>query len=346
MNSGLTPMRSLSLLLTTTALLFAGCSRHDSPAVTPSPAPVNVRTARVEATTLPRTQTLTATVRPLERATLAARVMGSVTAADFAVGQTVKAGDLLLTLTAAEVPARLAQARAALAQAEREAVREAALVKQNATAAETALAAEDRRRIAAAAVTEAEALLAYTRITAPFAGTITQKFVNSGDLAAPGTPLLVLEASDQLRAEVQVPEAFASLPLGTAIFVQLTPDTAPVSANLVEFSAAADSLTRTRLAKLALPAASAARSGQFVRVLWPVGETTALHIPSAALTTLGQMERVFVVSTDGRAQLRLVKSGDTIGDRVAILSGLTAGETVVLAPAATLRDGQPVTLQP
>lgn len=339
-------MRSLPLLLTATALLLAGCNRHGGQPPTTASAPVGVRTARVEAATLPLTQTLTATGRPLERATLAARLMGSVTAADFTVGQTVKAGDLLLTLTAAEIPARLDQARAALAQAEREAAREASLVKQNATAAETALAAEDRRRIAAAAVNEAEALLAYTRIIAPFAGTITQKFVNSGDLAAPGTPLVVVEASDQLRAEVQVPDAFASLPLGTAIFVQLTPDTAPVSANLVELSAAADSATSTRLAKLALPATSAARSGQFVRVLWPTGEANVLLIPSAALTTLGQIERVFVVSTDGRAQLRLVKSGDITSGRVAIISGLTAGETVVLAPAATLRDGQPVTLQP
>jgi multidrug efflux pump subunit AcrA (membrane-fusion protein) len=59
------------------------------------------------------------------------------------------------------------------------------------------------------------------------------------------------------------------------------------------------------------------------------------------------MERVFVVTPDRRAQLRLVKSGATHGDdRVAILAGLTSGETVVLAPAATLRDGQPVTVQP
>jgi len=339
-------MRSLASVLVAVVVLFAGCSRHDHPAAATMPARVNMRAARVEAVTLPLAQTLTGTVRPLERATLAAHLMGSVTAADFTVGQTVKAGDLLLTLTAAEVPARLAQARAALAQAEREAAREAALVKQNATAADSALAAEDRRRIAAAAVSEAEALVAYTRVTAPFAGTITQKFVNSGDLAAPGTPLVVVEASDQLRAEVQVPETFATLPFRTAIFVQLAPNTASLSANLVEFSAAAEPATRTRLAKLALPATSGARSGQFIRILWPVGETASLLIPSTALTTFGQMERVFVVNADGRAQLRLVKSGATTGDRVAILSGLTAGETVVLAPAATLRDGQPVTLQP
>jgi len=339
-------MRSLPTLLVTSILMFAGCSRPSSPSTTPTLTPVSVRTAGVEFTTLPLTQTLTATVRPLEHATLAARVIGSVTDANFAVGQTVKTGELLLTLTADEVPARLAQARAALAQAEREAAREAALVKQSATPAETALAAEDRRRIAAAAVKEAEAFLAYTRIMAPFAGTITQKFVNSGDLAAPGTHLFALEATDQLRAEVQVPETSATLPLGTAVSVQLAPAAAPLSATLVEFSAAAEPATRTRLAKLALPATSAARSGQFIRVLWPVGETTALLIPSTALTTLGQMERVFVVTPEGRAQLRLVKSGAVTGDRIAILSGLSVGEIVVLTPVATLRDGQPVTLQP
>ena len=346
MNCDPITMRSLPSILVATALLFAGCSRHDRPAAATMPAPVNVRAARVEAVTLPLTQTLTATVRPLERATLAARVMGSVTAADFTVGQTVKAGDLLLTLTAAEIPARLAQARAALAQAEREAAREAALVKQNATAADSALAAEDRRRIAAAAVNEAEALLAYTRITAPFAGTITQKLVDSGDLAAPGTPLLVVEATDQLRAEIQVPEAFTALPLGTAILIQLAPDTAPVSANLGEFSAAADPATRTRLAKLTLPAAPPARSGQFVRVLWPVGETTSLLIPSSALTAFGQMERVFVVGADNRAVLRLVKSGATRADRVEILAGLDDGERVIVAPPASLREGQTLAILP
>jgi RND family efflux transporter MFP subunit len=340
-------MRPRPLLVTAAALLLAGCGRQDSSSAATASAPTGVRTSPVEAAPVPLTQTLAATVRPLERATLAARVMGAVTAADFTVGQAVSSGELLLTLAAGELPALLAQARAALAQAEREAAREAALVKQNASAADTALVAEDRRRIAAAAVTEAEALLAYTRVTAPFAGTITQKLVNSGDLAAPGTPLLVLEATDHLRAEVQVPEIFTSLPLGAAVFVQLAPDTAPVSAALVEFSAAADPATRTRLAKLTLPATSGARSGQFVRVLWPAGETSALLIPTSALSPLGQMERVFVVTPDRRAQLRLVKSGATHGDdRVAILAGLTSGETVVLAPAATLRDGQPVTVQP
>jgi len=339
-------MRLLPLLITGLAFAVVGCSQHNAPAPASDQTPIKVRTTRIETVNLPLTQALPATIHPLERATLAARVMGSVNGAGFAVGQSVKASELLLTLNAAELSARLAQARATLAQAEREASREAALVRQNATAADNALAAEDHRRIAAAAVNEAEALLSYTRVVAPFSGTITKKFVNSGDFAAPGTLLFVIEARDRLRAEVQVPATFAAPTAGTMISVQLDPASDPLNAALVEFSAAADPLTRTRLAKLELPPNSAARSGQLVRVLWPVGTAPTLLIPTSAVQLFGQMERVFVVTSEGRAQLRLVKTATHSTAWTHILAGLTAGESVILNPVATLRDGQSVIVSP
>jgi multidrug efflux pump subunit AcrA (membrane-fusion protein) len=57
------------------------------------------------------------------------------------------------------------------------------------------------------------------------------------------------------------------------------------------------------------------------------------------------MERVFVI-VDGRAQLRLVRTGAHVGGFVDVLSGLDAGEKIVSAPTAVLRDGQPVEVQP
>ena len=71
-----------------------------------------------------------------------------------------------------------------------------------------------------------------------------------------------------------------------------------------------------------------------------------LLAPAAALTPFGQMERVFVAGGDGRAVLRLVRTGAASADRVEILAGLEAGERVVLAPPATLREGQPLEVQP
>ena len=233
--------------------------------------------------------------------------------------------------------------RSALAQADREFERERSLESQGVSTTDALRAADDRRRQARAAAEEAEAMLAYTRVTAPFAGVVTGEFVKPGDLATPGRALFSLEGADHLRAEVAVPESLAPLAIGAPVAIEL--DDAVVTGTLAELSPAADSATRTRLAEVDLPNQAPARSGQFVRVRWPAADDTTLTVPAAALSQLGQMERVFVVA-GGHAQLRLVKTGARVADRIQVVSGLDAGEPVILAPPATLRDGQAVESAP
>jgi hypothetical protein len=155
--------------------------------------------------------------------------------------------------------------------------------------------------------------------------------------------LLELEGASRLRAEAQVPESLPSLSVGAAVAVRL--DAAVVEGRLAELSPSADPATRTRLAKIDLPAGAGARSGQFVRVLWPAGERRGLFVPAAAVTRFGQMERAWAVE-EGRARLRLVRTAEAGDGRLEILAGLSADERVVLAPPATLRDGRPVTVSP
>jgi RND family efflux transporter MFP subunit len=114
---------------------------------------------------------------------------------------------------------------------------------------------------------------------------------------------------------------------------------------VAEISPALDAVSRTFLAKIDLPAGAAVRSGQFARVAWPAGEGTSLVVPATAVTTFGQMERVFVIA-DAKVAMRLVKTGARHGDEIEILSGLVAGERVVADGPATLRDGQPVEVKP
>jgi RND family efflux transporter MFP subunit len=265
--------------------------------------------------------------------------------ADAVIGRAVRAGEVLVTLSAVEIEARVEQAKAALSQAERDHAREAALLEKGAATADTVRSLADRLRAARAGLTEAETMLSYTRVAAPFDGVITRDHVNPGDLATPGAPLFALEAPRPLRVEVEVPESLPTLAAGTAVEVRLATDAGPVAARLSEFSPAADTVSRTRLAKLDLPVTATAGTGQFVRVAWPAGEATVLTAPETALTSFGQMERVFVVR-EGRAELRLVKTGRREGGRVQVLAGVNAGETVVLAPPASLRDGQPVEVKP
>ena len=88
------------------------------------------------------------------------------------------------------------------------------------------------------------------------------------------------------------------------------------------------------------------RSGQFARVQVPGVLVRVLLAPVAAVSRLGQMERIFVVGAGNRAGLRLVKTGAMRGDLIEILTGLDDGERVVLSPPAALREDQPLEIQP
>lgn len=287
----------------------------------------------------PRFQALPGTVRPAERAVVSSKVLGTVETRSVALGRKVSAGETLATLSANEIAARVEQAKAALAQTERDLQRETRLLEQGASTTEAVRNLEDKLRISKAGVEEAETLLGYTTITAPFAGVITREYVKEGDLASPGTPLFDLEGAEGFQVEVRVPDSLAAPELGTEMPVDLG-QTSTVG-SVAEVSPSADAATRTRLAKLNIPSATGARSGQFARVSWPAGVAASITVSGEAVTAFGQMERVFVVE-EGKARLRLVKTGRRTGDKIEILAGLTGGEMVVVGPDASLVDGQPV----
>lgn len=327
------------------ALTLPACNR-DHPREPPATKidTVSVKVAHVERLRRPGFQPVTGTVRPLARALIATRIMGTVQDANFAVGQAVSAGDILLKIQAGELTARLERARAALNQATRDFGRETALLAQGSSTQEVVRTAEDQLHVARAAFEEAEILLSYSQITAPFPGFVTRKLINTGDFTVPGTPLLELEARDRMRAELDVPDTLGLLAVGVAVPVVSSSGT--ISGRISEVSPAADSATRTRRVIVDLPSQAVVYSGEFVRALWPTAESEILFVPAQAVSYFGQIERVFVVEQGRRAELRFVKTGATELDRVQILSGLTAGETVVVAPPSSLRDGHPVQVQP
>lgn len=339
----MTIMRSLlhaTLLLTA---LLGGCRRAESPVARSTPPAIAIRAQPVAIETLAQSVASPATIRPEQRAAIAAQVTGIIEKFPVTLGQIVAAGDMLALVSSPETEARLALAREQLAEAERIVARERGLSSSGASAVDSVRDAEARVRLAQATVAEAEALLSHATLRAPFAGTVVETHVLRGDLAVPGTPLLVLESATQLRAEGAVPESLAaSLRIGDTIRVR-TADRA-LEGRIAELSAAADPVTRARLLRVSLPA-GAVRSGQFVELLVPGPAISGLFVPMSAVRRSGQMEQLFVVS-EGRARLRLVRTGRSQDGRVELLAGLAEGESIVIAPPAALRDGQAVTVQP
>jgi RND family efflux transporter MFP subunit len=327
-------------------LVFAsGCSRPETKAPATSLPSVKVRTAQVQAEDLPQLTEVTGTVRPIQRAVLAAKITGVITELRVALGQTVKAGDVLLKTFTGEAAAQVAQARAQLNLTRRDLERERNLVRQGASTADTVRNLEDRIAGYEAAVREAEARLSYTEIRAPFDGVIARRWINAGDLASAGQPLLELEGSSGFEILAQIPDSLATtLKAGASLECEAGGE--KFSGWLREISSTADAATRSVEVKIDVPATSRARSGQFTRILIPGRASRALLVPAAAVSLNGQMERIFVVDSDNRAVLRIVRTGATRGDRVEILSGLNGSERIVVSPATGLRDGQPLEAQP
>jgi membrane fusion protein (multidrug efflux system) len=330
------------------AAFGTSCSKAPHPAK-PSPTALPAAAVTTETTTLtniPLTEEIVGTVRAVERTTVEAKVSGRIATFAAPEGTEVKAGDVLAVLEAREINARAEQASASLEQAQRDFARQQQLLKGGATTRQEFEAAESRVKLATASLSEAETMLGYTRITAPADGVVTRKFAGAGDLAVPGKPILAIESRGTLRLEADVPEALISkVTIGNPMRVLIPSTSHSMMGTVREIAPSADSISRTFTIKLELPPTEALRSGQFGRVAVPTGSAPRLLIPSSAITKRGQMETVFM-ALSGKASLRLVRTGRTSGERTEVISGIDAGETVIISPQASLSDGQPITFQP
>lgn len=325
-----------------TLVALAACAGE--PAVPPAPsAPARaVHVARAELRSRPTVEEVVGTVRAVRTATIAPTLSGRVVELRVAVGSAVRAGDVLVRLSAREIEARVEQTRAALGLAKLEAARAARLAAEAAASVsqhDTALA---QLRIAEAARAEASTLAEHAVLRAPFDAVVTARLVNLGDTAMPGQPLLVLEAPGALRFEARVPEGSAGLVTpGRQARVQIAGLPGTLLATSAELDPAADAGSRTRLVKLDLPARDGLHAGSFGRLLLESGAAQAVTVAPSAIVRRGQLEAVFVVE-DGLARLRLVRTARERDGAVEVVSGLAGGEQVAVSEAATLVDGQPV----
>jgi len=332
-----------SFILISAFALLAGCRRHETASASSGPA-IRLEVVAVEQVSEPELVALPGTVRAADRAVIAAKIAGTISDLPWGLGQEVKSGVVLAKLSAPEYAAQASRARTQLEQAERELTRDRALSERGAGTDEAVRRGTEQVQSAKAALAEAEAMLSYTEIRAPFDGRITARQAYPGDMALPGQTLLTLEGETRFEVEVAVPESFiANVKLGDTVPVEL--QAGRVQATVAEIAAGADVASRSVMVKLHLAPDDRVSSGQFVRAWFSGPEVRKLRIPVSSISLFGQMERVFVI-VEGRAQLRLVRTGAHSNGFVDVLSGLDAGERIVSVPTAALRDGQPVEVQP
>lgn len=186
----------------------------------------------------------------------------------------------------------------------------------------------------------------YAAITAPFAGVVTAKSVDPGNLAAPGAPLLTIEREGGYRLEAEIDESkLPAVRAGQSVKVTLDALGRTFDARVSEVVPSVDAASRAYTVKIDLPAVPQLRSGLFGKASFSLGSRQGLAIPAKALQQNGQLQSVFVVA-NGEARTRLITAGRRFDDAVEVLSGLNAGEIVVVAPPPALADGDCVEVRP
>jgi len=331
------------LTVVTLALLgvLCGCTAEASPRQKPSLPPRQVHIAKVERSSQPVVTEVMGTVRATRSATIAPLISGTVGEVRVGLGSSVRAGDVLVRLSARDVEARLEQTRTVSEQASRDRARAISLRQQEVISLAQYEAAIAQWGLARARHSEASSIAERLVLRAPFTGVITSKITSVGDTVLPGQPLLVLEARSALRLEAQVPETSGeSLTLGDSLPVRVEGIDGDLEGRLAEIQPASDAASRTRLFKIDLPDAPGLHSGQFGRALLAGGRSLVVSVPSGAVVHHGQLESVFVVES-GIARIRLVRSGKERRGQVEISSGLEGGESVAAAGAG-LVDGERV----
>lgn len=330
------------------ALLAAlsACASEPRPPTALSSPPIGVQVAKADRSPQPVLTEVVGTVRSVHDAAIAPLVSGTVTEVRVRLGSLVRAGEVLVKLSAQELDARREQARAVSALARQDRDRATTLKEHDAITVAQYEAALTQWSVAHAQEAEASTVADRTVLRAPFAGVITAKLVNVGETALPGRPLLVLESRAANRFEARVPEtASDELAVGRHLPVRIEGLGRELQGRIAEIDPSSDDATRARLVKIDLPETPGLRSGQFGRALLATRRAVTVTVPSDAVVRHGQLESVFVVAS-GTAHLRLVRCGRELDGRTQISSGLSGGETVAVAGAAELVDGQRVQESP
>jgi RND family efflux transporter MFP subunit len=317
---------------------------------------------RVEEVNVSQGAELYGTVEADRTAAVSSRVMATVTAVLVKPGDPVRAGQVLVEIDAATARGQEAQARGALAQAQAS----FALADRNferyqnlaAKAAASQLELDVARMqyeqakgavIQGEGAVEAAASVAReSRVVAPFDGRVAAKFVEVGDLAAPGRPLVMVESTAGRRLVLEVPESLlvgSSLRVGSSLAVRIDslPFAGTFEGRVTEIDSGANPASHTFTVKVGL-AGAAVPTGVSGRAWLASGSRPVLAVPDSAVVAVGGLDLVVVRDAGGKARSRAVTVGGPVGEgRVELLSGVSAGEEIVVGFAAVPVDGTPLT---
>jgi RND family efflux transporter MFP subunit len=290
----------------------------------------------------------------IQEAAIYARANGYVREWKVDIGQTVQRGQLLAEIETPEVDQQLAQTKANYEIAKVTAERWADLAAKKVVSNQEYDQNEKAYEAAKANYEQLQRLQGFQKIVAPFAGVITARNIDNGDLVSAGTsgqpaPLFRIAQTDMLRIYVDVPQTQSRLiaPGQTAAVSLREIPNRTFAAKVIRTARAIDPASRTLRTELQIPNADGELfPGMYaeVKIVLPQDAHT-LIVPGNAVMIRAEGPKVLVVDAKQIVRSRSVNLGRDLGEKVEIVSGLAPNESVVANPTDALRDGTEVKAQ-
>lgn len=353
----------LSLVL---GLSILGSCSSDSKQVTDNTKPVQVTVSNTATTDALGYAGASGKLVAKNSVNVSTRMMGYITMLRADVGDFVSAGQSLVSINNTDIQAKGGQAQAQIGQAQanyniaaKDYQRFQNLYNSQSASQKELDDMRARYEMAKASLdgarmmkNEVNSQYRYTNVTAPISGVVTAKYASQGDMANPGMPILTIESSGNLLAQVLVSEQDITLiKTGMPVKVLMKSTNKEVAGQVSEVSLSATNTGGQYVVKISVPQSREYLPGMYVNVQFPFKRSGSVNqdfqesvtVPKSALVENGQLTGIYTVSLSNTALLRWVKTGKVVGDQVEILSGLTAKEPYIVSANGKLFNGAKVT---
>nr|WP_319399418.1 efflux RND transporter periplasmic adaptor subunit [uncultured Carboxylicivirga sp.] len=349
-------MNKTFLLLMGAVILLHSCSSES--AKNNNKQAVASKTITIKADKVAKMYTFSGTVSSVKKSTLSTRIMGQIEKVLVHEGDRVQKGQLLVALKSndiiakkSQVEANIAAAKASFENAKTDYNRIKSLFEsKSATQKELDditthyLMAKAQLTAAKEAKIQVEETLNYADIKAPYDGVITDRFIDGGDMANPGMPLIAIESPSKFEVITRVPESEINLiEKADSVKVQLNHSTQNIKGYVARVSPSSRFSGSQFEARVILEPTkeqlSIIRSGVFAKVELAKGSEEKILVPTNLIVNRGQLNGIWSVSASGHAILRWVQLGETRGNKTEIISGLSTGDQLILESKSRLYDG-------
>jgi RND family efflux transporter MFP subunit len=323
--------------------LTFGKARHEQTTLKDD-MPVPVTTVTIQPKSIDSVVSAAGALTSKNTSVISSKVMGRVTSLVVKEGDNVTVGKLLVRIDSGEIAAQAYQAQAAYNNAKLQYDRIKRLFDENAATQMEMDQATLGLESAKAGLNAAKAMESYTTITAPITGQIVEKKINPGEMALPGQPILKIEDNRNLRLEVTMKEQdIRFVQSGKPVSVRI--DALPgkeINGRVAQVVPSADMRTHSFIVKIDIPSDKGLITGMYGKALFTTGNREAVLVPRSALVEMAGLKGVYIVSPEGNAVFQMIQMGEEQGDQVEAVTGIKAGDRVVVNGQNAMIDGRKV----